>query len=470
MEVSLVPKCRTGLRFSVFVALAFLAVSPAAARAEERLCDPSFENCRTPLLALINNERVGIDAAFWFMEDSRYANAIIGRWKAGVPVRLLVDPRTTASLNKTMLQMFKDAGVPMRYRIASGIMHWKMMLFAGQRVVEFGSANYSVNALVPVDPYRNYVDETIFFTDDPALVNSFMTKFDSSWIDTVSFRNYANVTTLTKRYPVYPIAPEVNFVPGQSFANRSVKLYNAEPAAIDVIMYRVTDVDHTNAIIAARQRGVPVRLIHEPTEYRNPARLWDSWNIDRMWSAGVQVRIRAHAGLNHQKSVILYGLRTVIFGSSNWTGASDTSQQEHNYFVQSKPWMFTWFVTQFGRKWTNTNPLRAAETKAFTPLPPDVPKNKLPLSSTSRLPRTGLKLKWYGGPWAHTYDVYFGTTSPPPLYAANLALGPSESSSQQQSFTLPTLPANSTFYWRIVAKTAAQRTAVGSIWTFATGS
>ena len=31
---------------------------------------------------------------------------------------------------------------------------------------------------------------------------------------------------------------------------------------------------------------------------------------------------------------------------------------------------------------------------------------------------TGQKLKWYGGPWAHVYDVYFGTSPNPPLFAA----------------------------------------------------
>ncbi|HZR26266.1 MAG TPA: hypothetical protein VFA59_21905, partial [Vicinamibacterales bacterium] len=63
---------------------------PAAA---ETLCDPSWQDCRTPLLNLINNETVGIDVAFWFMQDTRYETAILNRWKAGVPVRILVDPR-----------------------------------------------------------------------------------------------------------------------------------------------------------------------------------------------------------------------------------------------------------------------------------------------------------------------------------------------------------------------------------------
>ena len=39
------------------------------ASASERLCDASFENCRTPLITLIQNENVEIDLAYWFMDD-----------------------------------------------------------------------------------------------------------------------------------------------------------------------------------------------------------------------------------------------------------------------------------------------------------------------------------------------------------------------------------------------------------------
>jgi hypothetical protein len=46
--------------------------SPFGAAAQERLCDPQFEDCRAPIIDLIRNERVGIDVAFWFMEDARY--------------------------------------------------------------------------------------------------------------------------------------------------------------------------------------------------------------------------------------------------------------------------------------------------------------------------------------------------------------------------------------------------------------
>src|SRR5215216_357769 len=130
------------MRRILFSTLVFLLLPLAPSRAYERLCDTRHEDCRAPLLKLIYDEKQGIDVAFWFMTDERYVAALISRHRAGVPVRVLVDPRAnqTHRLNGQMLDLLKAAGIPMRMRAAhsiSDILHWKMMLFAGQNMVEF---------------------------------------------------------------------------------------------------------------------------------------------------------------------------------------------------------------------------------------------------------------------------------------------------------------------------------------------
>jgi len=444
--------------------------SPAYAQLapQERLCDPSFENCRTDLITYINQETVGIDAAFWLMSDDRYVSAIIGRWQAGVPVRLLVDPRCdenhvtcTAALDK-----FRAAGVPMRYRATSGILHWKMMLFAGQGQLQFSGANYNPFEFVPVTPYVNYTDEIVYYTDDAPIVQSFMTKFDDLWTSTTEFKNYANITTpLVRNYDTFPISADLNFPPDQSYRSRAVGRYNVETQKIDVMMFRITDVSHTNAIVKAVQRGVPVRLITDETEYRNPDRLWDAYNVDIMYKAGVQVRLDAHQGLDHAKLVLLYGQGMSIFGSSNWTSPSSDSQREHNYFT-TKSWILDWGKTQFNRKWSNSAGF--TETKAFVPLPPTTPSYVSPSNAAPGVPTTGASLKWNGGLWAHVYDVYFGTTSNPPLVAQDVALGPSQASTDNKTYSLPPLQSGTVYYWKIVSKTMAGVTAAGPVWSFTT--
>src|SRR2546430_15708353 len=103
--------------------------APRGASAET-LCDSSFTNCRTQLLALIDNEQIGIDVGFWFMEDQRYVSHLITRWNAGVPVRVLMDPRAnpTYPLNKTSLDTLQPAGIPMGKKTTGGTMPFKIVL------------------------------------------------------------------------------------------------------------------------------------------------------------------------------------------------------------------------------------------------------------------------------------------------------------------------------------------------------
>jgi len=458
----------------IAVATAFVLGGGRAAFGAERLCDPAYEDCRAPILQLIQNETVGIDVAFWFMEDSRFSSAIISRWNAGVPVRVLLDPRGDASHpdNATVRAQLVAAGIPIRVRTASGILHWKTMLFAGQNTVEFSGANYSPFEFLPVTPYANYEDEAVYFSDDPAVVNSFKTKWDDLWTDTTSYADFANIVPpLVRIYPTFTIDSSLDFPPGSSsvdYANKCVARYNKETQKIDVAMFRITDQRHTNAIIAAAARGVQIRLITEQEEYRNPDRLWDAWNVDRLWAAGIAIRQRGHAGLNHQKSILLYSQALTIFGSSNWTSPSANSQQEHNYFT-TKPWIFQWFVDQFERKWNNLGP--SPETAPFAPLPPDKPTYLSPANLTVGVSTaTATTLKWDGGPWAHVYDVYFGVDPNPPLFAANLNLGPTDPASPKatQKFVLPAIQPGTTYYWRIVSRTMAGLTASGPTYSFTT--
>src|SRR5215470_10484058 len=113
------PPRRVYISFLVFVVLMLAAFST---QGQERLCDPAFEDCRHPLWDLIDAETAGIDVAFWFMQDSSYATKIIERFKAGVPVRVLVDPRANPTYdgNEAVLNQLKAAGIPMRYKLNDG--------------------------------------------------------------------------------------------------------------------------------------------------------------------------------------------------------------------------------------------------------------------------------------------------------------------------------------------------------------
>ena len=438
----------------------FLAVPSAVA--QDRLCDTAFEDCRTPLWQLIDNETVGIDVAFWFMDDTSYVPKLINKFNSGVPVRVLVDPRAnlTHPVNAQVLDQLAAAGIPMRKNIVTGgVLHWKMMLFVGQNKVQFSAANYGPQNFVPTTPFSNYIDELIYFADTQSIVNSFKTKYDDKWIDTNRFANYANINgPLTRKYPIFTKDPEINFPPEESFANRSTSNYNQETQKIDAIIFRNTDDRHTDALIGALARGVPVRILQEPETYRTTTYFRHSMNIDRMYMAGAQVKTRAHLGLTHEKLVLLYSKGMAIVGSSNMSVPSSDSQDEHNYFTQRST-IFQQLATHFDRKWNATS-----EYQPFTPLPPDEPVSPSPANS-SFASSPNVTLQWEGGFFAWKYDVYFGTTPNPPLLASNVNTG-FPGPGTPETFQLATLQPGTTYFWRIVGKTMANMTNSSPVWSF----
>jgi phosphatidylserine/phosphatidylglycerophosphate/cardiolipin synthase-like enzyme len=493
-----------GVFVRVFIACAFSVCWLATSRAQqaattapstcaahgECLCDDSYQDCRSSILQLINNETVGIDVSFWFMTDSNYSNALIRRWRAGVPVRIILDTQADATYagNKAVRDALVSAGIPIRNYRGAGINHWKMMLFAGQGKVEFSAANYADGSYSPspmTSAYTRYVDEAIYFSSDAAIFNSFLTKFDDQWTDTSTFVNFANVNTpLVRNYPTYPVSADLNFPPDQPFETRAVSQVHYENRQIDAVIFRITSTKIPDELIARHQAGVPVRLITEEQQYRNTSKMWDAYNVDRMYAAGIPIKVKNNTTDQdvHQKSIVLYsrglapsGSRTpmAIFGSSNWTTSSSTTQEEHNYFT-TKSWMVDWFEQQFDRKWNNEKvdgtPIGTIVYEPFTPLPPEAPVYASPAYDAMGL-GSSVTLKWEGGYYGLKFDIYLSTTT---TFGAPIAANymPSFSTagvmSAKESFTLTNLQPGTTYYWKIVSKTMANKTKSGPMWRFST--
>ena len=52
------------------IAAALIALLAPRVDALERLCDSSFEDCRTEVLARIRAEQIEVNVAAWFFEDA----------------------------------------------------------------------------------------------------------------------------------------------------------------------------------------------------------------------------------------------------------------------------------------------------------------------------------------------------------------------------------------------------------------
>src|SRR4030095_2761822 len=130
-----------------------------------------------------------------------------------------VEPRANLKFpgNQPLLDKFQAAGIPMRYKLGDAFVHVKVLILAGQNKVVFTGSNFGDADVAPYEQFANYVDGAWYFTKDATVVNSFKTRYDDLWTDTITYGNYANINgALTRKYPTFPIDPSVNFLPNRN--------------------------------------------------------------------------------------------------------------------------------------------------------------------------------------------------------------------------------------------------------------
>ena len=468
-----------------------LLILPTSAAAQERLFLTAVDNAQQELLQKIRNEQVRIDVAVWFLGDGEVAGALVAKHKAGVPVRVIGDRVAIFEADADTRRLFEymaSEGVPIRLRYHPTsfpeVMHWKCAIFVGQNIVEFGSANYTTFELAPWSAV-NFKDETALFSNDPTLFRAFLTQFDRMWADTSSFLDwpaaYRSDTGVTwsrpmtipggRREPDYPTdVPGMVWGQGPELVSRMVAEINSETQRIDLVSYRLTVPEITDALIRRHQAGVPVRVFIEQTQYRNIG-YPEYWLVgamaDRLWAAGVPIKQRAHQGLTHMKSLVTS--RMGMFGSSNFTRYW---QRDHNYFVaaNAKPAIYFALRDRIDAMWNDTVNYAPFQPQRPEPVAADSPGNGAVNVATSSA------LVWRRAPWAVAFDVYVGPSPSSLSFAGRVNAAMIEDPPQTYAFSPPQGLAPSTrYYWQIVSRTYASDrnpslTAASEIYTFVTSA
>jgi predicted Rdx family selenoprotein len=430
----------------------------------------------------------------WLLDDGSITNAIIAKFNSGVPVRVMgdragifeSDPNTRASFER-----LAAAGVPIRLRVNPTwfpeIMHWKYGGFTGQGGAFIGSGNWTSFELNPFSA-TNFKDETEMYTNDPTIVNALRYKYDLMWEDATdepraqvthpyfldwpdAYKNDTGkdwATDCPVRVPSGPCRP-MNIPHGRADSGTSptnalvwgqgteiitamINEINAEPAggAIDVISYRTTVPSLTDALVAKKQAGVTVRAFIEPTQYRSD-KFPEYWLVgneaDRLWVAGIPIKIRTHDGLTHAKTLITS--RSALLASSNYT---KFWQRDHNYFIPiaTKPTLYGQMKNEFNRMWNDT-----ANYTNFRPLPPQPVTLVAPGAGAGNV-STSPTLTWNRAPWAVAFDVYLGTSPGSMTAIARVGAVLNENPPDTYSYTISQpLQANTTYYWKVVSRTFA---------------
>jgi regulation of enolase protein 1 (concanavalin A-like superfamily) len=474
---------------ALLLLLGLLVLGPARpVAAADQIYFSAVDDVAAQLVQRINAETVRIDMSAWYLTDSTVYTALLNRYHAGVQVRLIGDRGSIFEIDAATRNTFyylASQGMPIRLRYNPTwypeIDHWKATIFVGQNLVAFGSPNYTTYELTPFSS-TNFKDELTLFTTDSSIVGAFKTKFDKLWHDTDAepeslipsapyFKNwddacanesacsdyrtqYPNpvpmVINTARLEPDNPMPADIIWGQGSGFNNRLISEINKEATAVDFVIYRLTVDNITDALLAKKAAGVPIRLIVEPDEYLN--RKWpEFWlthaNVDKLWAAGIPMKMRTHAGLTHMKVLITSTIATIA--SSNYAAAW---QRDHDYFMPAsgKPAIYTAIKNRFQAMFTDTT-----NFATFVPQRPDAADLVLPVSGSSAVPTT-TSFTWNRAAFATSYDVYVGTNAGSLPLVANVPAQLVNDPPATYSYTPATpLTANATYYWKVVSRTNA---------------
>ena len=128
---------------------------------QERLCDPSFEDCRADLLKYIESGNRRDRRRLLAHGRRPLQERIIAAFNSGVRVRILMDPRCTTehAQCQPINDKLKAAGIPMRNRVHGRHPALEDDAVRRQQQLEFAGANFAPFEFVPATPYVNYTDE-----------------------------------------------------------------------------------------------------------------------------------------------------------------------------------------------------------------------------------------------------------------------------------------------------------------------
>jgi phosphatidylserine/phosphatidylglycerophosphate/cardiolipin synthase-like enzyme len=113
----------------------------------------------------------------------------------------------------------------------------------------------------------------------------------------------------------------------------------------DICVFTITDDRIAQAIVAAHQRGVQLRIITD-----NDKQYDGGSDVERLRRAGIALKVDETEHHMHHKFAILDG-ETLLNGSYNWTRSASAFNEE-NLVVTSDRKLISTFSHQFAKMWT----------------------------------------------------------------------------------------------------------------------
>ncbi|WP_404867841.1 phospholipase D-like domain-containing protein [Kitasatospora griseola] len=255
------------------------------------------------IYGLVNSATRSVDVTIYELRDTNLTTALVNRQKAGVKVRVVMDPNHS-TVNSAAYNALTAGGVSVVYSSTS--------------------FTYTHQKTITVDGARSYVSTGNFDT------TYYATSRDYGVLDTDAADVAAIEQVFDADYAHTAVTPsdgtDLVWSPTDS-QNRLLALINGAQHSLDVEQEEFGDTALVNAIVAAEQRGVTVRVVAEDTSAKYTAQ------FNQVTAAGGKVTTyTSSTGFYvHAKAIVAdYGTSTakVFAGSENFSDNSLNHNRE----------------------------------------------------------------------------------------------------------------------------------------------
>lgn len=137
---------------------------------------------------------------------------------------------------------------------------------------------------------------------------------------------------------------------GQNVEGQIVYEIGTAKKTLDVAIYSFTDTKIAGAIVAAKKRGVNVRLISDRESSNNSSQRQTMLIIK---SAGIPIKINSHSGIMHLK-VLVIDNNVATTGSFNYTKSAQNLNDE-NFVVLNNSKIAQTYESEFQNMWNDNS-------------------------------------------------------------------------------------------------------------------
>lgn len=285
-----------------------------------------------PLAEAIEAARVTIDIAIHDLNRYNIRDALMAAAERGVQVRMVVE---SDNFRPEELAMFTSAGISVVGDDDPDLMHNKFVII-DQFEVWTGSLNFTLT-----DTYGNR--NNLVRLRSTEIAENYMGEFNEMFMQHL-FGAHSPLNTAHPQQIVNGALVETYFGPEDDTLVRLVQLISAAEQSVYILAYSLTLDELGDALLAAKARGVDVRVVIDKGQAANQGS-----ELERLTANDVPVRLDTEGGLMHHKVLIIDG-RIVVTGSYNFSANAERRNDENTLVIHDAD-LASEFVAEFWRIW-----------------------------------------------------------------------------------------------------------------------